>query len=433
MIRSPGKIVMAFVAAMLRSSVSPVDGRIRPIELRSAFPLVTTILMLVGLLAASACQQTPALEHSDPDARIARIEQGIIPIDESGADSGSPQFLSERMAALDVPALSIAVFDEGRILWARAYGLRDRSSGAAVDTATLFQAASISKPVTSTALFQLVEEGVLALDEDVNKRLKSWKVPENGFTQDEKVTPRRIVSHMAGLTVHGFAGYSPHESLPTVQQILDGVPPANSSPVRVDATPGVRESYSGGGFTVLQLLMEEVSGRPFAALVRDLVLQPAGMSHSTFAQPLPLDLTDQAATGYDRDGEAVEGRYHVYPELAAAGLWTTPSDLARFMLAVGRSYRGEPNGLVEQSSARTMLSKVPGGSGQGFGLSGEGEAFRYRHNGGNAGFTCYAVAFTGTGRGAILMTNSDGGSQLMHEVARAISREYGWPPLWVRD
>jgi CubicO group peptidase (beta-lactamase class C family) len=423
---------MASDAAMLGNSVSPADERIRPIALRGAFPMVTTFFTVLGLLVVSACQPTPALE-SDPDARIARIEQGIIPIDDSGADRGSPQFLSERVVALGVPALSIAVFDDGRILWARAYGLRDRSSGAAADTATLFQAASISKPVTSTALFQLVEEGLLALDEDVNRRLRSWSVPESRFTQMEKVTPRRIVTHMAGLTVHGFAGYKADEALPTVQQVLDGVPPANSSPVRVDTIPGIRESYSGGGFTVLQLLMEEVSGRPFATLVRDLVLQPAGMSHSTFAQPLSLDLTDQAATGYDGDGGPVEGRYHVYPELAAAGLWTTPSDLARFMLAIGRSYRGEPNGLVEQSSARTMLTKVPGGSGQGFGLSGEGEAFRYRHNGGNAGFTCYAVAFAGTGRGAILMTNSDGGSQLMHEVARAISREYGWPPLWVRD
>jgi CubicO group peptidase (beta-lactamase class C family) len=337
------------------------------------------------------------------------------------------------MADLEVPGLSITLFDEGRIQWARAYGVRDRSSRAVVDTTTLFQAASISKPVTSVALFRLVEEGQLELDEDVNERLQSWKVPENRFTGTEKVTPRRIVTHMAGLTVHGFAGYEQGQALPTVQQILDGVRPANSPPVHVDTIPGVRESYSGGGFTVLQLLMEETSGRLFAGLLRDLVLQPAGMSRSTFEQPLPADLSDRAATGYHQDGDPVAGRYHSYPELAAAGLWTTPSDLARFMLAVGRSARGEPNGLQEQSSARTMLTKVPGGSGQGFGLSGEGEAFRYRHSGGNAGFTCYAVAFAGSGRGVVLMTNSDAGSRLMHEVARAISREYGWPPLWVRD
>lgn len=415
------------------SGHSLANERNRPAASGSAVPLITICLVVVGFLIASACHPLPALEPSDPESAIARIERGIIPIDDSGTDKGPPQSLAARMEALGVPGLSIAVFDDGRILWARAYGVRDRSSGAAVDTATLFQAASISKPVTSTALFRLVEEGVLGLDDDVNRRLRSWRVPESRFTRVEKVTPRRIVSHMAGLTVHGFAGYEAGEAVPTVQQILDGAPPANSSPVRVDTIPGARESYSGGGFTVLQLLMEEVSGRPFAELVGDLVIQRAGMPHSTFAQPLPQNLTEHAATGYHQNGEPVEGSHRIHPELAAAGLWTTPPDLARFMLAIGRSYRGEANGLLEPASARTMLTKVPGGGGQGFGLSGEGDAFRYRHSGGNAGFTCYAVAFAGIGRGAILMTNSDAGSQLMHEVARAISREYGWPPLWVRD
>lgn len=157
------------------------------------------------------------------------------------------------------------------------------------------------------------------------------------------------------------------------------------------------------------------------------------MTHSTFSQPLPAALMTRAATGHDRSGAAVPGRHHVYPELAPAGLWTTPSDVARFMLAVGRSYRGEPEGLLEPNSARTMLTHVPGGSGQGFGLSGEGDAFRYRHSGGNAGFTCYAVAFAGIGRGMVVMTNSDAGTQLIRELTRSVAREYGWPRMWVRE
>lgn len=369
-------------------------------------------------------------DHLKP---IARIEHGLIPIDDTGADSGAPQSISERMATFKVPGLSVAVFDGGRIIWARGYGISDQKTRAAVDTSTLFQAASISKPVSSVGSFRLVEQGMLALDQNVNERLQSWKVPENQFTQNEKVTLRRIVSHMAGLTVHGFAGYKRSDARPTLPQILDGLQPANSPTVRVDTIPGVRESYSGGGFVILQLLMEDVSGQRFDTLMSDLVLQPAGMPYSTFSQPLPADRAGQAATGHDSDGVAIDGRYHIYPELAAAGLWTIPSDLARFMLAVGRSYRGEQGGILEQTSARTMLTRVPGGSGQGFGLSGEGESFRYRHNGGNAGFTCYAVAFAATGRGIVLMTNSDAGSQLMRELARAVSREYGWPPLWVGE
>ncbi len=337
------------------------------------------------------------------------------------------------MAALKVPGLSIAVFDSGRIVWARGYGVKDQNTGTVVNTATMFQTASISKPVTSVGMFRLVEQGRISLDQDVNAQLQSWAVPNNRFTQVEKVTPRRIVTHMSGFNVHGFLGYRLGDALPTVQQILNGEPPANSPLVRVDTIPGAQESYSGGGFVVLQLLMQEKSGRSFDSLLTDLVLKPAGMAHSTFAQPLPAKLLGRAATGYDDTGVSIPGKYHVYPELAPAGLWSTPSDLARFMLAVGRSYRGESGGLLEQTSARTMLTKVSGGSGQGFGQSGEGNAFRYRHSGGNAGFTCYAVAFAGIGRGMVVMTNSDAGSQLIRELTRTVAREYGWPRMWVRE
>jgi CubicO group peptidase (beta-lactamase class C family) len=365
--------------------------------------------------------------------RIARIEDDLRVIDGRGEDTAQRHSIAERMKALGVPGLSVTVFDGGTIIWSRGYGVRDRVAGDPVNEQTSFQAASISKPVTSAALFRMIEEGRLALDDDVNLRLRSWKVPDSEFTRTEKVTPRRIVSHMAGLTVHGFGGYATNAPLPTVPQILDGLPPANSPPVRVTASPGVRESYSGGGFTVLQLLMQDVAGRPFKDLLDDLLLRPLKMTRSTFAQPLPPQLAEAAATGYQADGRPIAGRFHVYPELAAAGLWTTPSDLARFMLAIGRSYRGEAGGLLRRDTATLMLTKIPNAGGLGFGLSGEGRARRYRHNGGNAGFTCYAVAFTDTGRGVVLMTNSDGGDGLMREFARAIAREYGWPYMWVRE
>jgi len=391
----------------------------------------------VAGVAITACTTAavPVRPHDDraTQARIARIEAAIVSIDATGADSGAAQSLIARMAALKVPGLGVAVFDSGRIIWARSYGIADVSSGMAVDSTTLFQAASISKPVTSVGVFRLVERGLIALDEDVNVPLESWTLPDNQFTREEKVTPRRIVTHMAGLTVSGFAGYPRGEPIPTLQQILDGIPPANSRAVRVDTFPGARERYSGGGFVLLQMLMEDVSGVRFDSLIADLVLERAGMTHSTFALPLPPALEARAAAGHERSGSVVPGRYHLYPELAPAGLWSTPSDIARFMLAVGRSYRGEADGLLEPANARTMLTRVPGGSGQGFGLSGEGAAFRYRHSGGNAGFTCYAVAFAGIGRGMVAMTNSDAGTQLIRELTRAVAREYGWPRMWVRE
>jgi CubicO group peptidase (beta-lactamase class C family) len=391
---------------------------------------------LIAALGASAITigaHQPAASPDAHQARIARIERDIRAIGRDGTEAPERQTLAARMAALKVPGISVAVFDEGQIIWTRGYGIRDNAPGARVDDTTLFQAASISKPVSAVAMFRLIEQGQLSLDEDVNARLRSWKVPDSAFTSTEKVTLRRIVSHMSGLGVHGFRGYDTGTPLPTLPQILDGVPPTNSPAVRVEATPGERESYSGGGFTVLQLLMEDVTRRPFADLLDELVLRPAQMTRSTFAQPLPGTLADRAATGFTRDGTPVTGRFHVYPERAAAGLWTTPSDLARFMLAVGRSYRGEPDGILQKETAQLMLTPVPRGSGLGFGLSGDGPARRYRHSGGNAGFSCYAVAFTDTGRGVVLMTNSDNGTVLMQELARAIAREYGWPYMWTRE
>ena len=398
----------------------------------AGFIHVSTRIVILTL-AACAPDSVPTPANDDTQALISRIENGLVPIDAAGVDSGPPQSLGSRMADLHVPGLSIAVFDSGRIVWTRSYGVTDVTTAEEVDSTTLFQAASISKPVTSVGMFRLVEQGLLSLDEDVNERLESWAVAENGFTQVEKVTPRRIVTHMAGLNVGGFAGYARGEPVPSVHQILRGEAPANSPPVRVDTFPGARESYSGGGFVVLQLLMEEVTGQSFPSLMADLVLEPANMTHSTFSQPLPDELMDRAATGHDSKGVPVPGGHHVHPELAPAGMWSTPSDIARFMLAVGRSYRGESGGLLEPTSARTMLTQVPGGSGQGFGLSGEGDAFRYRHSGGNLGFTGYAVAFAGSGRGMVVMTNSDAGSRLIRELTRAVSREYGWPRMWVLE
>jgi CubicO group peptidase (beta-lactamase class C family) len=396
-------------------------------------PRIVTAVLILPIAGSLACASAPAPDATDIAARVVRIENDIIAISAAGVDSGTAQSLLSRMTALRVPGLSVAVFDSGRIVWARAYGVVDRNTDIIVDTATLFQAASISKPVTSVGMFRLVEQRHISLDTDVNTQLRSWAVPENRFTQIEKVTPRRLVTHMSGLNVHGFFGYRSNEALPTLLQILNGEPPANSPAVRVDTVPGVRETYSGGGFVVLQLLMEDVSGRSFGDLLKDLVLKPAGMVHSTFAQPLPVELAGRATTGHNDTGAVIAGRSHVHPELAAAGLWSTPSDLARFMISVGRSYRGEPGGLLEQPSARTMLTAVPRGSGQGFGLSGEGNAFRYRHSGGNAGFTCYAVAFADIGRGMVVMTNSDRGTQLIRELTRAVAREYGWPRMWVRE
>ncbi len=376
---------------------------------------------LNAIVSASAPQPQPEA------ARIARIENGLLPAVIIKGQPPQPMTISSRMEHYKVPGVSVAFFDHGQILWTRAYGLADVAAKKPVTPDTLFQAASISKPVTALAALRLVQEGKLSLDEDVNVKLRTWKVPDNAFTEKEKVTVRRILSHNAGLTVHGFPGYAAGEPLPTVVQILNGEKPANTDPIRVDVVPGTLWRYSGGGFVILQTLLVDVTGKTFPALLNDLVLRPAGMTHSTYEQPLPKNLWPEAATPYRGNGEPVKGGWHTYPEMAPAGLWTTPSDLARMAIEVENEFAGKSSKILPQDMARQMLSHQFGNWGLGFGLESPGAKPTFGHGGANEGFRCNLETHTDSGQGFVVMTNSDSGGELTNELFRAVAREYGWP------
>jgi len=331
------------------------------------------------------------------------------------------------MKFYDTPGISIAVIDNGRIAWVRGYGVRETGRSGPITPETLFQAASISKPVAAMAALRLVQQGKLDLDEDVNRKLISWKVPENEFTNGKKVTPRGLLSHSAGLTVHGFAGYAADVPAPTLLQLLDGENPANSKPIRVDIPVGTKYRYAGGGYEVMQQLLLDVTGKEFPLFMRDTVLKRLGMNRSTYAQPLPKHLRSNVAVGHKSNGEKVKGNWHIYPEMAAAGLWTTPIDLARFAIEIQRSAAGKSNRVLSRNMTKQMLTPQVGGFGLGFGLAGKGSATRFSHGGANEGYRCILVAFKNTGQGAVIMTNSDRGSALTEEVLRSIATEYGWP------
>ncbi|MEC7771820.1 MAG: serine hydrolase domain-containing protein [Bacteroidota bacterium] len=389
-------------------------------------------------IAILSCQSNKKKEAVSPSIETNtaiqdRIENNIHPIDENGKSDSIATTLESRMKALNIPGTSITVFDDNKILWSQGYGKKNMQTEEDVNEETIFQAASISKPVTSVAAFKLIEEDKFSLHENVNSKLIRWKVPENEFTRTEKVTPRRIMSHTSGLSTSGFQGYNKKDSIPSLVEILQGSSIINSEPVRVLQQPGESELYSGGGMEVLQLLMEDVSGKKFSQLLKELVLNPAEMSHSSFAYPLPEKLSKLTAFGHDENGNVIDGGYHLYPEKAAAGLWSTPTDLAQFMIALGKSYRGEDTRFLSQESARTMMTRVPNAGGIGIGIDGKGKAFRFRHTGGNAGFVCYAVSFADTGRGVVVMTNSDNGFPFIHEIVRAVSKAYNWPPMWMHE
>lgn len=364
--------------------------------------------------------------QAQPAERIARIESSLAP--RAFAEGRPIQWtIQERLAYHKVPGVSIAVINDGRIEWARGYGVLEAGVATPVDADTLFQAASISKPVSAMALLRLVESGNLKLDQDVNEVLKSWKVPANAFTADEKVTLRRLLSHTAGLTVHGFRGYAEDEALPTLPQMLDGTRPANSGAIRVDLKPGTQERYSGGGYVVMHQLARDVTGESFEALLQSSVLQPLGMTRSTFEQPLPAAWTANAARAHRGDGKRLAGRWHVYPELAPDGLWTTPSDLARFAIEIQQSLRGGSNKVLSTEMTKQFLTRQLRSMGLGIVVSGTGDALRFEHGGANEGFRCNLVAYAAGGRGCVIMTNGDRGGELMMEIQRAIAAEYGWP------
>jgi CubicO group peptidase (beta-lactamase class C family) len=387
------------------------------------------LLCLSVVLAGSALAGAAVVDGSGSSdrERLHRIENGLLPaIMIKGQDTRGMN-LEERMAHYKVPGVSIAFFSGGKIRWTQVYGFADAAKMTPVTLETLFQAASISKPISTLAMLRLVQEGKLNLDDDVNVKLKSWKVPDNEFTTEQKVTLRRIVSHSAGLTVHGFAGYRPDEPLPTILQVLDGQAPANSKAVRVITVPGSKWSYSGGGYTVMQLLLTDVTGSAFPDLLNKEVLRPIGMSHSTFALPLPANLRQHAATAYDAVGKPIEGDFHVYPEMAAAGLWTTPSDLALAAIEIQNDHAGKSNKVLSKVMAHQMLTRQKDDWGLGVALSAVDHPLRFGHGGSNDGFQCDLVAYIGSGQGIAVMTNADGGQALIGEIERAFAQEYGWP------
>lgn len=406
---------LAFAAVAACSSTSPSTAPREAPLARSAPPASS------GPAAPSAGE--------DVAARIARIERGLL---RGARIKGVPGVALEgRMRAHHVHGLSVAVIDGHRVVWAKAYGFAEVAQRSPVDETTLFQAGSISKPVAAAALLARVEEGKLALDRPINLALTSWKLPENDLTRKTPVTLAMLLSHTAGLTVHGFPGYAVGEAVPTVPQILDGVSPANTAPVRVASPPGSKFEYSGGGYTIAQLALVDIDRRPFPSILAETVFGPLGMSHSTYEQPLPPGKLARAAVGYDATGEPIAGGRHTYPEMAAAGLWTTPTDLAAFGIELALASKGKSRRVLSPAMAARMLTKVaevqPGFDvGLGFFLERHGAVTYFGHDGDDEGFQAKLLMQADRGCGVAMMANSADGIPLMNELLRAIVAEYAW-------
>lgn len=290
-------------------------------------------------------------QPNTPEARQAAVEESLIA--QTWVD-GHTFGLRERMRILDIPGVSVAVIHNGQLDWAAGYGVRDETSGLPVTTDTLFQAASISKPVSAIAVMRMVQEGTIELDTPIERYLNSFKLPESNFTGE--VTPRRILNHTAGLNVSGFAGYQVGEPMPSAPELLAGK--GNSDPLQQTERAGSRYRYSGGGSTLMQIAMTDITGQSFNSLMNEKVLNPLAMTRSTYQQPLPIDSWPNHSAAHGYQSSRIAGGFHVYPEQFPAGLWTTPTDLAKFVLEIQQVSGGQNGKVLNSKLGKEMLTPV---------------------------------------------------------------------------
>ena len=395
--------------------------------MNNALAILVAVLLATVQVSNSREFSAPAVADTSPAAMMARIEGAQIP-DRQGFDNLT---LAQLMARLRVPGVSIAVIKDFEIHWAKGYGIADVTSGATVTPETMFQAASISKPTAAMGVMRLVQDGKLSLDTDINTYLTSWKLPASDHTRERPVTLRALLSHTSGLgDGFGFPGYHPQTPLPSVVQILNGEQPSNTGKVLMERAPFTAFKYSGGGVTIVQLALTDITGRAFPELMRSLVLDPIGMRNSGFEQPLSAERDRQAARAHNGRGAAMDAKWHVYPELEAAGLWTTPSDLARLAIELQNALLGKSNRVLSSASAREMVSPVGMGDfAVGFGLRKVGEGWYFAHGGSNWGFQCDLMAHVRKGYGVAVMTNADSGGAVLNEIRNRVAAAYGWDSL----
>jgi CubicO group peptidase (beta-lactamase class C family) len=386
-----------------------------------------SISALLLFILANCTQSQSAAYPLEVKNRITRVENGLMSWVQT--QDTLRWSLKQRMDFYKIQGLSIAVINDGRIEWAKGYGWADSAEHRQVTEQTLFQAASISKSLNAVGVLKLVQDKKLDLNTDINEYLKSWKFPYDSVSKNKKITVAQLLSHTSGLSVHGFPGYSIGQKLPTITEVLDGKTPANTAPVRSEFEPGLKFQYSGGGVTVSQLIVTDITGQAYADYMWENVLKPLGMTQSSFLQPPPAGKQQLLSSAYRTDGSPVEGRYHIYPEQAAAGLWTNPADLCKYILDTQSSLQGNPGKALSSDMNRLRLTPANGSSALGVFIETRGAAKYFNHNGGNEGFTCTYYGSLGEGKGVVIMQNSDNGS-ILEEIVNAVASVYNWKDFY---
>ena len=377
-------------------------------------------LIILFLLPITVSCQTidPAIQK-----KINAVENSLAPAIIFG-DSIPKLNIEKRMKETAIQGLSIAVIRNYKIEWAKGYGWADLEEKRKVTTDTRFQAASISKSINSMGVLKLVEMGKLDPEADINNYLTGWKFPYDTVSKNKKISAYNLLSHTAGLDIHGFPGYKKTDTLPTLQQILDGKRPANTKAVRSLFEPGTKFKYSGGGTTISQLILSNVTNSNYADWMQKNVLQPLGMTNSSYQQPPTV--TGNLATGYYGNEKPVTGKYHVYPEQAAAGLWTTPTDLAKYIIECQLALEGRSKKVLSPEMMKKRLTPyIDSNAALGVFIERRNGQSYFNHNGGNEAFLCTSYGSMLGGNGVVIMINGENFA-VIGELLNSVAIVYDW-------
>lgn len=354
-----------------------------------------------------------------------QLEAGIRGQVKFLGESDNFSSIADKMSEYKIPALSLAVINEGKIEWADMYQNANFPEEQELDCASIFQAASLSKPVTFLAALRMHSAGEIDLDKNIQNYLKDFEMPQGKQTAENPITFRNIFSHTSGITSGGYEGYAKDLALPSDLDVLKGSEGVNSPAIQVITPPNETLAYSGGAYTVSELALQDIFNEEFPEIMKKWILEPAGMEHSDFTQPLPESKSNQVAKGYTQSGEVLDGGWRNYPEQAAAGLWSNAVDMSKFLIEIYNAYNGKSS-LFSQSDIKSMMSHERDGRAYGFIVNRSGDDIAITHYGGNAGYRTGMTISLTNGNGLVYLMNSDNGGALGNELLLSTSQVYNW-------
>ncbi len=388
------------------------------------------------LTAVLSCSFLFAFTQSKMESYSAEVEARIKEVENNLGSwvelAGVPKWtLAERMKFYHCNGVSIAVIKDYKIQWARGFGFADSADVRPVTTSTLFLAGSNSKSLNAVGLLKLAQDGKVDLYTDINQYLKTWKFPYDSLSKGKKITIANLLSHTGGLTVHGFPGYETTDTIPTITEILNGERPANTPAIRSMYEPGLKSEYSGGGITISQLIVQDVTGQPYDVWMGEHVLKPLGMDLSSYTQPPPAARQSLLATGYYNDGKPVKGKYHIYPEMAAAGLWTNATDLAKYVIETELVLQGESAKVLDRKMTELRLTPyIDKEAAFGVFINNKDGVKYFTHGGVDEGFVSQYVGSFEGGNGVVVMTNTYNTS-MFDEIINSVAKVYEWKNYYI--